>query len=227
MIAVDWEKVGLRIRQAMENKGYTCEQVAECCSGISYSTVQRLRAGKKVENPGIVTLLELCRVLEVPLTSLLLGTLPDEDLFAGSIEEIRQKRLSAEYYTGLSLTTVELLNHAAFVHGKPYIAELLDDFGFICDLERRLSGIALAATRLYISRSNTSWEDACKAAGVNFEDERKRPNLTIAGGMYNIESSIREQITKFLEIYLLGKGSHTAELWDRGEDNGNDPLENT
>lgn len=73
-------QLGINLLRAREAKGWSQERVAHA-AGLSSYTYQKFEKGESRPgspmNPRLTSLLALCQVLEVPLTTLLPSPLPD------------------------------------------------------------------------------------------------------------------------------------------------------
>lgn len=85
MPMTDLERLGERIKDARNNKGYTQQELADRCC-ISLKHLQGIEKGKK--NPSYLVLRAIVRVLDVSLDSLLIPEMPGTEQGANEMRQI-------------------------------------------------------------------------------------------------------------------------------------------
>ena len=85
MPMTDLERLGERIRNARNNKGYTQQELADRCC-ISLKHLQGIEKGKK--NPSYLVLRSIVRMLDISLDSLLIPEMPESEQGANEIRQI-------------------------------------------------------------------------------------------------------------------------------------------
>lgn len=81
----DLERLGERIKDARNNKGYTQQELADRCC-ISLKHLQGIENGKK--NPSFLVLRAIVRVLEMSMDPLLFPEIPEAEQGANEMKQI-------------------------------------------------------------------------------------------------------------------------------------------
>jgi len=85
----DYMQLGLRIRKARENTGYTQEKLAELCS-LSATHISNIERGTR--KPSLDTVYTIACELDISMDALMFGTHPDDDTSIAKILSIVQSK---------------------------------------------------------------------------------------------------------------------------------------